>query len=98
MVNEHAGGGNDLLDFADGDEVGQALALGRLDQAGGDPGLLQSMGVEKLEAIQVELDGTPGVRGDEVGEVASELGFVRASIRRSKSALIILSFRCFRCV
>lgn len=74
-VTEHVGGSDDLLDFGHRNDVWQALALGRFDQAGGYPGLLQDMGVVELQAIQVEFDGGPGVRADEVGEVVGELRF-----------------------
>ena len=47
-VADDVGGVEDAPAFLDGDDVGQALTLGGLDQAGGDPGLAQNMGVVKL--------------------------------------------------
>ena len=75
LVAQHAGGSDDLLDFADRDNIGQTLALGRLDQAEGHPRFLQNMGVVELQTVQVEFDGGPGVGADEVGEVVGKLGF-----------------------
>lgn len=68
-----AGGGEEALSLGNGDDVGQALSARRLDQTGGDPGLVQDVGVVELEAIQIELHGTPGVGADQFGEVVGEL-------------------------
>ena len=61
-VAENAGSSEDPLGLLDADDVGQALALGRLDQAGGDPGLAQDIFVVELRPVQIELDRTPRVR------------------------------------
>lgn len=53
------GGRKQGLSFLDGDNVGQALDLGRFDEIGHGPGLAQHvLGVE-LEAIQIQLDVAP---------------------------------------
>ena len=74
-VTDHAGGGEDPLGLLDRDDVGQALGLGRLDQTGRHPGLLQDVLVVKLQPIQIELDRTPRVRCHQIGEVVGQLGF-----------------------
>ena len=51
-VAQNAGSGEDPLSLLDGGDVGQALALGRLDQAGGDPGFAQNMLVVELQSVQ----------------------------------------------
>ena len=61
-VAEDAGGFEDALDLAHADDVGQALDFGRLDQPRRCPGFAQDVLVVELEAVQVELDGAPGVR------------------------------------
>lgn len=53
----------------------QPLALRRLDEAGRPPGFLQHVLVVELQAVEVELDRAPGVRGQQVGEVVRELRF-----------------------
>ena len=58
----------------DGDDVGQASRLGWLDKMGHDPGFAQHMHGEALQAVQVEFDGAPGVRRNQVTEVVGELG------------------------
>ncbi len=35
------------------------------------------MGVIELQTVQVELDGGPGVRADQVGEIVGELRFAQ---------------------
>ena len=76
-IAEHAGGSQQTLHFGHRDDVRQALALGRLDDAGRPPGFLQDvLGVE-LQAIQVELDGAPGVGAEEFGEVVGQLRFAQ---------------------
>ncbi len=74
-VADDAGGGEQAAAFFDRDDVGQALGLGRFDQPWRDPGLTQDvLGVE-LEAVQVELDCAPGVRGQQLGEEVGQLRF-----------------------
>ena len=60
-VTEHTGSGEDPPGLVDGDDVGQALGLGWLDQAGRDPGFAQDMLVVELQSVQVQFDRTPGV-------------------------------------
>ncbi len=72
-VADDAGGGEQAPGFLDRDDVGQALAARWLDQAGCNPGFLQDMRVVELQAVQVELDGGPRVRGNEISEVVGEL-------------------------
>lgn len=74
-VAQLARGRKQALRFIDADDVGQALRLGRLDQMRHDPGLAQDMNGIELEAVEIELDRAPGVRGDQVGEVVGQLGF-----------------------
>ncbi len=76
-VAENAGGAKDAPRFFDGDDVGQALNLGRFDQARCHPGFAQDVLVVELEAVQVELDGTPGVRGEQLGEEVGQLRFAQ---------------------
>ena len=76
-----ARGGEYPFDLVEGDNVGQALASGRLDQVGCCPGLAQDMFVVELYAkryplgqpIQIELDRAPGMRFDQIGEVVCQL-------------------------
>jgi len=72
-VAQDAGGCEQALCFLDGNDVGQALHLGRLDQPRHGPRLAQHVGGVELVAVQIELDRAPGVRGDEVGEVVGQL-------------------------
>lgn len=74
-IAQRAGRSKEALGFVDRDNVGQPLCLGRLDQMGHHPGLAQDVGGVKLEAIQVQLDGAPGVGLDQVAEVIGQLGF-----------------------
>ena len=60
-VTEYTGGGEDPPGLLNGDDVGQALGLGRLDQAGRHPGFAQDVFVVELQPVQVQLDRTPGV-------------------------------------
>ncbi len=50
-VARHAGGGEQLLGLLDGDDVGEALDLGRLDQRGRHAGFAQDMGVVELPLV-----------------------------------------------
>ena len=63
-VAEDAGGLDDALHLADADNVGQALYFGRFDKPRRHPRFAQHMLGVELETVQVELDGTPGVRGE----------------------------------
>ncbi len=72
-VADDAGGCEQPLGLVDRDDVRQALAPGRLDQTGRDPGLAQDVRVVELQPVQVELDRTPGVRGHQIREVIGEL-------------------------
>ena len=56
---KRAGRRKQRLSLFDGDDVGQALDLGRFDEVGHGPGFAQHvLGVE-LETIQIELNGAP---------------------------------------
>jgi hypothetical protein len=33
----------------------------------------QQMGVEELQAVRIELDGTPGMKGQQIGEIVNQL-------------------------
>ena len=95
-VAQHACGSDDLLDFADRDNIGQTLALGRLDHARGHPRFFQNMGVVELQPVQVEFDGGPGVRADEVGEIgltfrSSQRARLTSHLGRQVSLVHILS-------
>ncbi len=74
-VAEHAGGGEYPFGFVNRDDVRQALAPGRLDQTGSDPGLAQDMLGVELQTVQVEFDGALGVRRQEFAEVVRQLRF-----------------------
>ena len=72
-VTQYTGVGEKGLRLLNGDDVRQARDFGWFDEVGHDPGFAQHvLGVE-LEAIQVELDGAPRVRFDQVAEVVGEL-------------------------
>ncbi len=72
-VAQDASGSEQVLCLIDCDDVGQALCLGRLDQIGHGPRPAQHVGDVELVAIEIELDGAPGVRLDQLAEVAGEL-------------------------
>ena len=61
-VTQDAGSGEDPLGVVDGDDVGQALALGRLDQARCHPGFAQDVFVVELQSVQIKFDRAPCVR------------------------------------
>lgn len=72
-VAENTGGGKDAPGLFDGDDVRQALTLGRFDQAGRNPGFLQDvLGVE-LQAVEVEFDCGSGMCAQQLGEVVRPL-------------------------
>jgi hypothetical protein len=72
-IAQHPGGQKQPLRLIDRDDVGQALRLGRLDQVGHCPRLLEHMRGEELQAVEVELDRAPRVGADEVAEILGEL-------------------------
>lgn len=72
-VARHVCGGDDPLGLLDGDDVGQALHAWGLDEPRGDPGLAQDVLVVELQAVQIELDRTPRVRGHQLGEIVDQL-------------------------
>ena len=74
-VTERAGGGEDALGLLHRDDVRQTLGLGRFDQTGSHPGFAQDMGEVELEAVQIEFDRAPGMRGQQIGEVIGQLRF-----------------------
>ena len=65
------------LRFVDGDDVGQPLRLGRLDQIRHHPGLLQHVGGVELQAVEIEFDRAPGVGLDQVAEIVGQLSFAK---------------------
>lgn len=110
-VSDDAGGGEQPSGLLDGDDVGQTLGPRRFDQAGRDPGFLQGMRVVELQAVQVELDRAPRVRGHQLGEVVRQLLFRQgvdlmvevvanmadgAGVRLDGLELQPLSLRCWR--
>ena len=68
-----ASGPDQLLNFGHGQNVRQCFDPGRLDDIDPVPVLLEYMLPEKLQAIAVSLDGTPGVGIDQLGEIHLEL-------------------------
>jgi len=59
--------------FLNGDDVRQPFGTRGLDQINRHPGFFQHMLVEEFEALQIELDGTPGVGAEPVGEIGQQL-------------------------
>lgn len=57
------------------DNIRQVPDLWRLDQADTSPRFMQYMGIEEFEAVQIELNGTPGVRLQQFREVIGQLLF-----------------------
>jgi len=55
------------------EDVRQTLGPGRLDQVRGHPRLAQHRGVEELQAVQVQFDRAPRVRGQQVHEAVGQL-------------------------
>ncbi len=41
----------------------------KLDEINSHPGLMKHMLIEEFETIQIELDGTPGVRTEKISEI-----------------------------
>jgi len=72
-VAQRAGRRKQRLSLLDRDDVGQALRLGWFDEVGHAPGFTQNMQGVELEAIQIELDRAPGMRGNQVAEVVGQL-------------------------
>ena len=54
-------------------DIRQTLDLGRFDQVRGDPRLARHIGVEELQAVQIELDGAPGMRRQQIAELVGQL-------------------------
>ena len=50
---------DNVLDLPDGNDVGQTLGSGGLDQAGSHPGFAQDMRIVELQRVQLELDAAP---------------------------------------
>lgn len=74
-LTQPLGGEKQPLDLLDGDDIRQALGLGRFDQVEVDPGLVQDMGIVELETVEVEFDRTPGMALQQIGEVVGQLLF-----------------------
>ena len=71
-VTEGTGLQEQPLGLLDGEDIGPALGLRRLDPIPVHPGLVPHMAVEKLQAVQVELDRAPGMAVQSVGELLSQ--------------------------
>jgi hypothetical protein len=61
-VAQRARGLEHILGLVHRENIGQALRLRRFDQVHMQPGLVQDVGVEELQPIQIELDRAPGMR------------------------------------
>lgn len=72
-VVEHAGVVQDDLDLGIADDVGPARDLGWEYDARHRPRLAQHVFGEELQAVQIELDAAPGMRGLHLGEVVRQL-------------------------
>jgi len=73
-VAQNAGARENLLRLLHSQDVGQALGLGWFDEIGHVPRLSQYvLGVE-LVAIQIVLDGAPGVGINQAAEIVGQLG------------------------
>ncbi len=70
---ESLSGGEQPCGLFDGNDIGQALGLGWLDQIDIDPRFVEHMGIEELEPVEIELDRTPGVGRKQIGEIVREL-------------------------
>ena len=75
LITEGAGRQKKLPSLVHRDDVRQTLGSGRLDQAGSGLRFMQHMGIIELEAVQIELDRTPGMRRLQIGEIIGQLGF-----------------------
>ena len=74
-VTEHTSRQENPPGFLDDNDVRQALALGRLDQAGGAPGFAQNMLVVALQSVPIELDRAPGMRREQLREEVGQWRF-----------------------
>lgn len=72
-VAEFTGGTNQPADLFESENIGERLDLWRLDDLDPGPVAFKHVFVEKLQAITVYLDGAPGMRIDQVGEVGGQL-------------------------
>jgi hypothetical protein len=77
MVTQPLGGEKQTLGLLDGDDIWQALGLGRFNQVDVDPGFVQDVGIVELEAVEVEFDRTPGMALQQIGEVIGQLLFAQ---------------------
>ena len=71
-VAEPARGHEPALGLLDGEDIGPALGLWRLDQVDIYPGLTPHIGLEELQPLPVELDRTPGVRLQQRREIVGQ--------------------------
>jgi len=67
-ITERTGGEKQLPGLLDGDDIRQTRRFRWLDQIQVRPRLVQHMGIEELQAIQIELDGTPGMSVEQIVE------------------------------
>ena len=63
------------LGFLNGDDIRQTLSPWRFDQIQRRPGLVQNVGVEEFERVQVEFNGAPGMGLQQIGEILEQLRF-----------------------
>jgi len=61
------------LDLIACDPIGQTLGLRGLDKIGLFPGLVEFLDIEELQAIQIELDGAPGLGLEPLDETIDPL-------------------------
>jgi hypothetical protein len=64
-----------LSGFRNGHDIRQALSFWRFDQIQRRPGLVQNVGVEEFERVQVEFNGAPGMGLQQIGEILEQLRF-----------------------
>ena len=75
LVTERAGCQEQTPDFLNGNDVRQALGFRWFDQINMAPGLAQHMDIEEFKTMHIELDGTPGMRLQQIGEILEQLRF-----------------------
>jgi hypothetical protein len=74
-IAELFGGLEDSASLLDGNDIGQALGLGWLDQIDIDPGVTEHMGVVELEPVEIELDRAPRVGREQIRKIIGQLLF-----------------------
>jgi len=73
LVAQDPGRGKQLPHLLDGENIRDSGCLGRLDQGDVLPRFAQHLGVEELQAVEVELDRTPGMRVQKFREIVEQL-------------------------